>query len=150
MISAELQPSAAPNEIADTSATTAGKKIPSPLQSKRTRASRSRLRGTNSTAATAPNRPKGTLTKKMRRQPPAARSSPPIVGPRARPSAWAVPCRPMARPSDRLGMISTMMAKLFACNIAAPMACSARNPHSAARSGAKPHSADAKVKSKKP
>ena len=37
MMSPDLQPNAAPNEIAETSATTAGKKIPSPAQSKRTR-----------------------------------------------------------------------------------------------------------------
>ena len=146
----ELQPNAAPNEIAETSATTAGKKIPSPAQSKRTRFMRSRLRGTSRTAARAPNSPKGTLTKKMRRHPPAARSSPPIVGPRASPKACAAPCRPMARPSDRLGTISTMMARLFACSIAAPTACKARKPQSAARSGAKPQSADASVKSRKP
>ncbi len=111
---------------------------------------RSRLRGTSRMAATAPKIPKGTLTKKIRRHPPAARSSPPIVGPRARPSAWAVPCRPMARPSARAGTTSTMMARLLACNIAAPTACSARKPQSAASPGARPHSTDASVKITKP
>ncbi len=132
MIRLELQPSSAPKEIAERSATTAGKKIPSPVQSKRTRAMRLRLRGTSRIAARAPKSPKGTFTKKMRRQPPAARSSPPMVGPKPSPRAWAAPWRPMARPSDRAGTTSTMMARLFACNIAAPIACSARKPHSAA------------------
>ena len=44
------------------------------------------------------------------------------VGPRARPSAWAAPCSPMARPSELPGTTSTMMARLFACSIAAPTA----------------------------
>ena len=38
------------------------------------------------------------------------------------------------------------MARLFACNIAAPIACSARKPHSAPRFGASPHSTEASVK----
>ena len=42
------------------------------------------------------------------------------------------------------------MARLFACSIAAPTACSARKPHSAGRSGARPQSTEAKVKIKKP
>ena len=149
-INGEPHPSSAPNEMPDNRATTAGKKIASPNQSKRTRAIRFRLRGTSRTAAVAPNRPKGTLTKKMRRHPPAARSSPPTDGPSARPRAWAAPWIPIARPSNRCGMTSTMMARLFACSIAAPTACNARNPHSAPKLGASPHSTEAKVKTTKP
>ncbi len=69
----------------------AGKNTASPVQSKRTRANRSRDRGTSSTAATAPNSPNGTLTKKIRRHPPAASNNPPTVGPNASPKAWAAP-----------------------------------------------------------
>ena len=90
------------------------------------------------------------LTKKIRRHPPAASRSPPIVGPMASPSAWAVPWRPIALPSDRLGTTSTMMARLFACSIAAPTAWSARNPQSTPRLGARPHSTEASVKIKNP
>ena len=56
----------------------------------------------------------------------------------------------MAFPSDRPGITSTMMARLFACSIAAPTAWSARNPHSAASPGARPHSTEASVKMTKP
>ena len=43
-----------------------------------------------------------------------------------------------------------MMARLFACNIAAPTACSARKTQSAPRFGASPHSTEARVKITKP
>ena len=49
----------------------------------------------------------------------------------------------MAFPSDRVGITSTMMARLFACSIAAPTAWSARNPHSDANPGARPQSTEA-------
>ena len=149
-INADPQPRSAPNVMAESNAATAGKNMASPDQSNRTRAKRFWLLGTSRIAATAPKRPKGTLTKKMRRHPPAAKSSPPTEGPRASPSAWAVPWSPMAFPSDRLGTTSTMMARLLACNIAAPTAWRARKPHSAARDGANPQSTEAKVKMRKP
>ena len=98
-ISAEAHPCSAPKVMAERRAATAGKKMARPVQSKRTRASRFRLRGTSRMAATAPKMPKGTLTKKMRRHPPAASSRPPTVGPIASPRACAAPCNPMARPS---------------------------------------------------
>ena len=56
----------------------------------------------------------------------------------------------MAFPSERAGMTSTMMARLFACSIAAPTAWSARNPHRAANPGARPQSTEASVKIAKP
>ena len=149
-INVDPQPRSAPNVMAESSAATAGKKIASPDQSKRTRAKRFRLLGTRRMAARAPKRPKGTLIKKMRRHPPAAKSNPPTVGPMASPSACAVPWSPMAFPSDRLGTTSTMMARLFAWSIAAPTAWSARKPHRAPREGARPQSTEAKVKIKKP
>ena len=86
-INAEPQPTSAPKEMADRSAAMAGKKRASPVQSKPTRACRFCERGTSRMAATAPNTPKGTLTKKISRHPLAASSSPPTVGPKARPSA---------------------------------------------------------------
>ena len=52
----------------------------------------------------------------------------------------------MARPSAAAGTTSTMMASEFACSIAAPIACSARKPHSHPSPGARPHSTDAPVK----
>ena len=149
-ISAEPHPVSAPKEIADSSATTAGKNIPSPVQSKRTRASRFRLRGTSSTAATAPNDAEGHVDEEDEPPPPGRQQQPADVGPSASPSAWAAPWKPMAFPSAAAGTTSTMMARLFACSIAAPTACSARKPHSAARSGASPHSTEATVKIKKP
>ncbi len=135
MISGDRHPRSAPKEMATRRATTAGKKRPRPLTSKGTRRASSRLRGTSRMAATAPRMPMGTLTKKMRRHPPAATSKPPTVGPSARPRAWAAPWKPMARPSERAGTTSTMMARLLACSMAAPTAWSARNPHRAARLG---------------
>ena len=148
MITLELQPSPAPKEIAEMRATTAGKKIPSPVQSKRTRPS-GRGYGHQQDCGHGAEEPKGTFTKKMRRQPQprgaARRSSDPERVPEP-----GLTRSPMARPSYRPGTTSTMMAKLFACNIASPMACSARKPRAPARSGASPQSADAKVKIKKP
>ncbi len=43
-----------------------------------------------------------------------------------------------------------MMASEFACSIAAPIACTARKPHSHPSPGASPHSTEAPVKIKKP
>ena len=90
------------------------------------------------------------LTKKISRQPPAASSKPPIEGPMASPSACAAPWSPIAFPRARPGTTSTMMARLFACSIAAPTAWRARKPHSAPSVGARPQSAEARVKIKKP
>ena len=59
----------------------AGRKTPSPTQSKGRRRARLRLRGMSSQARTVPARPMGTLTKKISRQPPSAMSSPPTPGP---------------------------------------------------------------------
>ena len=92
-----------PKESAEKRATTAGKNRARPAQSKGTRSWRWRLRGMKSSPATMPSRPKGTLTRKISRQPPAASKNPPTDGPRARPIAWAAPWMPMALPSDRLG-----------------------------------------------
>ena len=72
--------------------------------------------------AIMPSSPKGTLTKKMSRHPPADSRNPPTVGPSASPRAWAAPWIPMAFPSDDLGTASTMMATLLACSSAAPTA----------------------------
>ena len=89
--------------MAERTATTAGKNSPSPDQSKGTRSLSLRLRGMRSRPAIMPSTPKGTLTMKMRRQPPAARSSPPMEGPRARPTAWAAPWIPIALPERSPG-----------------------------------------------
>ena len=84
--------------MAERTATTAGKNIDKPFQSKGTLRLRCRLRGIRSRPATTPRTPKGTLIMKMRRQPPTASSSPPTDGPRASPTAWAAPWIPMALP----------------------------------------------------
>ncbi len=97
-----------------------------------------------------PTRPKGTVTKKMSLQPPAANNNPPTVGPRANPTAWAAPWIPMAPPSERLGTASTMMATLLACRRAAPTACTARKAIRAPRLGANPQSTEPSTKSPNP
>ena len=125
-INGEVHPAVFPNETADRMATTAGKNMDSPFQSNGTRSCRWRLRGMSSRPAMTPSTPKGTLTMKIRRQPPAARSSPPTDGPRASPIAWAAPWIPIALPSDARGTAMTMMATLLACSMAAPTACRTR------------------------
>ena len=102
-IAGETQPSLLPKVTATMRPTTAGKNSPRPAQSKGTLPTRCRLRGMNRIPATIPMSPAGTLTKKTRRQPPAASSRPPTAGPSARPSAWAAPWMPMLRPSDLRG-----------------------------------------------
>lgn len=141
-ITGEVQPYEFPNETAESTATTAGKNNASPFQSKGTRSFRWRLRGMRSKPAITPSTPKGTLTMKMRRQPPAANSSPPTDGPNVSPTAWAAPWTPIALPSDGRGTAITMMATLFACSMAAPTAWRTLNAISAPRVGARPQSAE--------
>ena len=149
-MSGEVHPSVAPKEMAVSRATTVGKKRARPWTSKASFCWRFWLRGTKARAAAAPNTPSGTLTKKISRHPPAASRRPPTDGPSARPMAWAAPWNPMARPRERAGTTRQMMARLLAWSIAAPRAWRARKPHSAGRSGAKPHRAEARMKMTKP
>ena len=146
MIDGELHPRALPNEMAEKTASTAGKKRMNPIQSNGVGSWRFRLLGINSTPAIMPTSPNGTFTKKMSRHPPAARRKPPTVGPSASPTAWAAPWIPIALPSDGFGTARTMMATLFACRSAAPTAWRARNPTSHPRPGASPHSAEPTMK----
>ena len=99
----EAQPSRSPDDTAPMRTAMAGTKMARPAQSKRARSARWRLRGMNNHAATIPRRPTGTFTRKISRHPPVASSSPPAAGPRAKPSAWAAPWTPMARPSELEG-----------------------------------------------
>ena len=121
-----------------------------PSQSTGWRGNRSRLRGRKNQARAIPTSPKGMFTKKMRRQPPAASSSPPRAGPTASPSAWKVPWMPMPRPRAWRGMAWTIRATLLAWSIAAPTPWRARKTIRAARLGATPQRPVATMKSAKP
>jgi hypothetical protein len=89
--------------------------------------------------------PTGTLIQNTHRHPAVPTTSPPTVGPRARPSAWAAACTPSATRIRSLGTLVTTSAMLLACSIAAPAACAVRQASSAASDGANPQAAEAAV-----
>jgi hypothetical protein len=94
--------------------------------------------------------PRGTLIRKIHRQPMNSMISPPRDGPRANPMATVAPIRPMARPRREGGASSVTMAMPRAWLMAAPTPCRARKKISQPTLGARPQSRDARVNSPSP
>ena len=86
----------------------------------------------------------------MNRHPASDSRMPPIAGPSARPSACALPCTPIARPSIDGGIASAISATLLACSIAAPIAWSTRAAIRIGSVGARPQSAEPTVNTAEP
>ena len=97
------------------------------------------------------NRPTGTLTKKMLRQPKACTRRPPRTGPRATPSAPALAHADIAV-DRRSGSIDVWFsaAKEFGRSSAAPIPCTTREICSTSMLGAIPHKAEASVNTTRP
>ena len=94
--------------------------------------------------------PTGTFTQYTARQPTVVVSRPPSVGPSASPTDWAPAWIPRAKRILAFGALVVTRATLLACSIAAPIAWTRRSATRAPSEGARPHAAEATVKTAKP
>ncbi len=88
--------------------------------------------------------------KKIQRHDPNSVNNPPSAGPIDKPIETLTELRPSAVPRSRTPKVLVTMAGPIACNIAAPMAWTARNPTSIQTLCDMPHNALAPAKSPKP
>jgi hypothetical protein len=143
-------PHVRPSEIIITTATSAGTRSAAPKASKRRSLARAVVFGTISQASAAPRTAIGTLTQKIERQPDAASSTPPSVGPRLRPIACAAAMIPSALARRAGPAAATRMTTLLAPAKAPLAPCRTRKAISNGRFGARPHSAEKRPNSAKP
>ena len=121
-----------------------------PIQSKRLSAANWVVFGTTSHDRTNARIERGTLTQNIQRQPSVPSSTPPAVGPKAKPIAWVAAMIPSALPRRSGPAAVTRMTTLFAPVMAAPIPRSTRSAIMDPSVGASPHSADRTAKLAKP
>ncbi len=121
-----------------------------PGRSKEKRSGRTCARGSTRSAAATTIAPIGMLMKKTYSHPNASTSPPPTTGDASAPMATTEPRYPRARPRSETGKASKIRAFAIEKTMAPPTAWTIRAPIRTARVGAKPHAADASVKSVMP
>ncbi len=113
-------------------------------------ASATLVRGSRNHPATMPTSATGTLIQNTQRQEACATSSPPRLGPSARPSPCAAACTPSARRIACPGTPRATRATLLACIIAPPTAWTARQATRVPRPPANPAPSEARPKTANP